>query len=102
MASLTSTYRIQGRWKEAEEEVQVWRGFRMLAKRLLSGLVGVYVTVPTVPNVLQKRDWACVAPRPNRLAEPRGALSPQGSASSCLSAKHSPYLSDRVPGAMYK
>ena len=31
---------------------------------LISGLVGVYVTVPKVPNMLNMLDWACLAPRP--------------------------------------
>ena len=33
---------------------------------------------------------------------PVAAPSPQGSTNSCLSAKNSPYLSDRAPGAMDK
>jgi hypothetical protein len=38
----------------------------------ISGLVGVYVTVPNTLNMLNVLDWACLAPRSqNRPAEPR-------------------------------
>jgi hypothetical protein len=37
----------------------------------ISGLVGIYVTVP---NILDTLDWACLAPRlQSRPAEPRNA-----------------------------
>jgi len=64
----------------------------------VSGLVGV-----NVPNMVSMLDWAYLAPRPqSRLAGPCALQLPQGSTSSCLSVKHSPYLIDKVPGAMYK
>jgi len=56
---------VRGRNKcRAELGWQVSRGHRTRRYlSLISGLIGVYVTVPKVPNMLNMLTWACLAPR---------------------------------------
>src|SRR5271156_2852744 len=69
----------------------------------LSGLVGVYVTVPKVPKMLNMLDWACLAPSPKTDSQSlmvHHCHKAPPAATSAISTP--PYLSDRVPGAVYK
>jgi hypothetical protein len=57
----------------------------------ISGLVGINVTMPNTPNLLNVLDWAYLAPRPqNRLAEPRSATSYKAPPVAALALSTSP------------
>jgi hypothetical protein len=69
---------------------------------LLSGLAGVYVTVPNTLDVLDMLDWACLAPRPQHCPAGPGSTTGYKAPPAAASAPSTPLSKRQVPGAMYK
>jgi hypothetical protein len=68
----------------------------------ISGLAGIYVTVPNTLDVLDMLDWAYLAPRPQHCPAEPGSTTGDKAPPAAASAPSTPLSKRQVPGAMYK